>query len=178
MTNIGLASAAVAIVPRHVLGRGFVAPSDTFNVACIGVGGRGRSVMTNLASQNIVAMCDIDWAYADKGFAGMDTDMASLKRRLVDANIVEIRRPPSARGESEVPVETRPMTPLERSRAEAQLERMKQLKGERLPKAKRYEDYREMLERQKDIDGVVVATPDHLHATIALAAMDLIPLRT
>ena len=42
-----------------------------------------------------------------------------------------------------------------------------------LPKAKRYTDYREMLDKQKDIDAVVVATPDHLHASIAMAAMDL-----
>ena len=38
---------------------------------------------------------------------------------------------------------------------------------------KRYRDYREMLDKQKDIDAVVVATPDHMHATIAMAAMDL-----
>ena len=39
-------------------------------------------------------------------------------------------------------------------------------------KAKRYDDFREMLARQKDIDGVVVATPDHMHAAVAKAAMD------
>src|SRR5260370_20832119 len=50
---------------------------------------------------------------------------------------------------------------------------MIKLKTEHLQKAKRYSDYRDMLERQKDIDAVVVATPDHMHASIALAAMDL-----
>ena len=40
-------------------------------------------------------------------------------------------------------------------------------------KAKKYADFREMLDRQKDIDAVVIATPDHLHATIAHAAMKL-----
>ncbi len=39
------------------------------------------------------------------------------------------------------------------------------------PKAKVYVDYREMLDKQKDIDGVVVATPDHTHAVISIAAM-------
>ena len=42
-----------------------------------------------------------------------------------------------------------------------------------MPKTKRYTDYREMLAKQKNIDAVVIATPDHTHALIALAAMDL-----
>jgi len=41
----------------------------------------------------------------------------------------------------------------------------------RYPQAKRYKDYRVMLEQQKDIDAVVIATPDHTHAVITLAAM-------
>ena len=39
------------------------------------------------------------------------------------------------------------------------------------PRATPYTDYRLMLERQKDIDGVVIATPDHTHAVIAMAAI-------
>ncbi len=42
---------------------------------------------------------------------------------------------------------------------------------QRHPKAQRYRDYRVMLEKQKDIDAVVVATPSHIHAVITLAAM-------
>jgi predicted dehydrogenase len=38
-------------------------------------------------------------------------------------------------------------------------------------RAKKYDDFRVMLAQQKDIDAVVVATPDHLHAVIAYAAM-------
>jgi predicted dehydrogenase len=34
-----------------------------------------------------------------------------------------------------------------------------------------YADYRELLEKEKDLDGVYIATPDHWHATIAIAAM-------
>ena len=39
------------------------------------------------------------------------------------------------------------------------------------PGAKFFVDYREMLDKQKDIDAVVVATPDHTHAIISIAAM-------
>lgn len=41
----------------------------------------------------------------------------------------------------------------------------------RFPKARVWTDYREMLEQQKDIEAVMVATPDHTHAVISMAAM-------
>ena len=44
------------------------------------------------------------------------------------------------------------------------------------PAARVWTDYREMLEQQKDIEGVVIATPDHTHAVIALAAMKALSL--
>jgi len=44
---------------------------------------------------------------------------------------------------------------------------------EKYSKAKVYTDYRKMLEQQKDIDAVVVATPDHWHAFVSLAAIKM-----
>lgn len=41
------------------------------------------------------------------------------------------------------------------------------------PKAKKYTDFRKMLEEQKDIDAVIVATPDHTHAVITMAAIQM-----
>jgi predicted dehydrogenase len=45
--------------------------------------------------------------------------------------------------------------------------------NDQFPKAAKYADFREMLQKEKGIDGVVIATPDHLHAVVAKAAMDL-----
>jgi len=159
LTEVAAGGAACAIVPRHVLGRGFTPPSDKLNIAAIGVGGMGRANLINLASQNIVALCDVDWDYADKAFHRLDTDIEKLKRR--------IDHPAEPPYPGEPPVVADPV------KDQALLDGMIQLKTEHLPKAKRYRDYREMLEKQKDIDAVVVATPDHLHACITLAAMDL-----
>ena len=172
VTTAGLATAGVTIVPRHVLGRGFAAPSDTFNAAFVGVGGMGRSNMANLADHNVVAICDVDWGFADQRFKQIDANIAALQKRL-DDNVVEEQVPASARSEGGATTQKRAMTPRERERGAAQLARMKRVKDVHLPKARRHTDYRRMLEQQKDIDGVVVATPDHSHAGIALAAMDL-----
>src|SRR5467141_5391297 len=76
------AAAAVTIVPRHVLGRGFVPPSDKLNIAGVGVGGMGRANLINMASQNIVALCDVDWGYAGKALDRLDIDIERLKKRI------------------------------------------------------------------------------------------------
>ena len=41
------------------------------------------------------------------------------------------------------------------------------------PDAERYKDFRQLLEKEKGIDAVIIGTPDHSHATIAMAAMEL-----
>ncbi|WP_434479530.1 Gfo/Idh/MocA family protein [Gemmatimonas sp.] len=130
-TSATLAMGAM-IVPRHVLGgQGFRAPSDTLNIACVGIGGMGMSNMSQMLTENIVAVCDVDFGYVERSLAGR------LKPR------------------------------------EGQPTPENVLLGEKYTKAAKYADFREMLAKQKDIDAVMIATPDHLHATIALAAMSL-----
>lgn len=65
-----VAAAGFTVVPSSVLGQRFgkVSPSDKLNIAGVGVGGRGFAVLKGLESQNIVALCDVDWKYADKAF--------------------------------------------------------------------------------------------------------------
>ncbi|GAB4033808.1 Gfo/Idh/MocA family protein [Spirosoma gilvum] len=58
-----LAATSFFIVPRHVLGKGFVAPSDKLNIAGIGAGGKGKSDLASFSASpnvNIVALCDVD----------------------------------------------------------------------------------------------------------------------
>jgi predicted dehydrogenase len=111
---MGAAAAATAftIVPRFVLGgQGHIAPSEKVNIAGIGVGGQGGSDIRSLSSQNIVALCDVDWRHAGGTF-------------------------------------------------------------KRYPNAKKYKDFRIMLdEEDKNIDAVIVATPDHVHAVASMAAI-------
>jgi predicted dehydrogenase len=55
------ATAAFTIVPRHVLGGpGYDPPSDKLNIAAVGVGGKGRSDIASVSTENIIALCDVD----------------------------------------------------------------------------------------------------------------------
>ncbi|BCS35064.1 NADH-dependent dehydrogenase [Luteitalea sp. TBR-22] len=151
------AGAGLTIVPRRVLGRGFQAPSDTVNIATVGFGGMGGGNTRRLMTQNIVAICDVDDVLVD----------AQLKRMTEDAA-------------SATPAASTPQ-PISKAQAAANARRppvdnqaaLRRFTSEQLPRLKRYRDYRELLDRQKDLDAIVVATPDHMHALIALAAMDL-----
>src|SRR5438270_11737046 len=61
--NTAVAAAGFMIVPRHVLGRGFVAPSDRLIVAGVGVGGKGESDIANFfksGKADIAYLCDVD----------------------------------------------------------------------------------------------------------------------
>lgn len=61
--NAAVAGAGFFIVPRHVLGRGYTAPSDKLNIAGIGAGGKGASDLAEFAKggkANIVAFADVD----------------------------------------------------------------------------------------------------------------------
>ncbi len=105
------AVASFTIVPRHVLGGpGFTAPSDKLNIAGIGAGGQALWDLDQVSSENIVALCDVDWERGAEGFA-------------------------------------------------------------KFPKARRYKDFRVMLDEEKSIDAVVIAVPDHVHAVAAMAAI-------
>ena len=61
--NVSVAATGFFIIPRHVLGRGFVAPSDKLNIAGIGAGGKGESDLAEFSKSpavNIISLCDVD----------------------------------------------------------------------------------------------------------------------
>jgi predicted dehydrogenase len=69
LSQAGLAAAAITIVPRHVLGKGYRAPSDTLYVAGIGAGGKGQSDIAAFAKSGkatISYLCDVDDRRAQK----------------------------------------------------------------------------------------------------------------
>src|SRR4030095_7344491 len=58
-----IAATGFFIVPRHVLGKGYIAPSDKLNIAAIGAGGKGESDIANFfksGNANIIALGDVD----------------------------------------------------------------------------------------------------------------------
>ena len=145
------AATAFTILPNGSYGKPRrISANDRVNIAAVGVGGMGRANLHALSSQNVIALCDVDWGFVDTRFADIPNQITQAQQRMQDAAA----------------------TPEQKTRAADQLKNWQQLQPQ-LPKAKRYTDYREMLEKQRNIDAVVVGTPDHMHAHIALAAMDL-----
>ncbi len=107
--------AAFHIVPRHVLGKGYTAPSDTLRMGSIGIGGKGDSDITGMvkAGVSVAALCDVDWRQGRKSFG-------------------------------------------------------------RYPDAKRFKDYREMLDTMgSELDVITISTPDHVHAAATMAALKM-----
>ena len=116
------AAAAFTIIPRFVMGRGYLAPSDKINLGYIGTGKQSKSLVNSFK--------DIAQAVA-----GSDVDKQKLAafQKIVEKNNAEATQKQDYKG----------------------------FKG--------YADFRELLQR-KDIDAVVIATPDHWHAVMAIMA--------
>jgi predicted dehydrogenase len=82
------AVAAFTIVPRHVLaGSGTTPPSEKLNIACIGIGGQGASDIQSVSSENIVALCDVDWSEHSAGTFKAFPNAKKYKdfRKMLDA---------------------------------------------------------------------------------------------
>src|SRR3954471_15866543 len=69
ITTVATTAAGLTIVPRHVLGRGYQAPSDMVNVAAVGINGMGAVNTQAVMGQNIVAICDCDLDLLDAKLA-------------------------------------------------------------------------------------------------------------
>ena len=66
------AAAVFTIAPNSILGKshGHVAPSDKLNIAAVGTGGMGTSNINAVRkTENMVALCDVDWNRAQKTFS-------------------------------------------------------------------------------------------------------------
>jgi hypothetical protein len=152
---------AFTIVPRHALaGAGRVAPSEKVTMALVGCGTQGLREMVGMLAMpevQIVAVCDPEKDgvnYVDWSRDGLRQELA---RALDNPNWRQGGpRIPGGRDVAKEVVET----------YYAGKRASDQFKG-----CTAYVDFRELLEKEKDIDAVKIMTPDHLHATVAIAAM-------
>ena len=147
------------IVPRHVLGQGFVAPSDQVALGYLGCGTQGLREMMSLLPHpdiRVVAVCDPNKDsndYRDWG-PGLGNQIGQF---LQNTSWREGRTGiPGGRDVGREVVEGY----YAKNRTSGSY------KG-----CTAYADFRELLDKEKDLNGVKIMTPDHLHATIAIAAM-------
>lgn len=175
---LGQAAAAVAgvtIVPRRVLGgAGHIPPSDKVNIAFIGVGAQGFRVMLKFlkeADVQGVAVCDVMKSASD--YPQWDThEFCKITRKLLGVDSgwdwLSPDQPISLTHALQVTGGVAGREPAQKvvDGYYATQQRSGQYHG-----CAAYNDFRELLEKQKDVDAVVVCTADHLHAAVSAAAM-------
>ena len=160
---LGSAATAFAftVVPRHVLGGPeYVAPSDKINLGYIGLGTQGLREIPRLLSNpdiHIVAVCDPNTDstdYVDWSKHGLRNQIRRFLENPTWGEGVD-----GIRGGREV------------GREIVEAYYAKHKPSNTYKGCSSYADFRELLEKEKDLDAVKIMTPDHLHATIAIAAM-------
>ena len=156
------ATAAFTIVPRHVLGGpNTVAPSDKITLAYIGTGTQGLREMINLLpipDIQIVAVCD------------PNQHATGYRDWSADGILKSIR---TAIGKSDWRAGTEGVVPGGRDVGQDVVNSFYANKRatDRFKGCAAYADYRELLDKEKDLNAVKIMTPDHLHGVISMAAM-------
>ncbi len=153
------ATAAFTIVPRHVLGGpGFTAPSDMVNVAGIGLGNQGGSDIQNIATPDVPIKRGMGLpGLKFYRYPGIKPQRRTGGRRSDNPN-----QKGDAGGD------------FKHANIYALCDVDSEYAGHIFagyPKAKVYDDFRKMIDKEKDLDAVVIGTPDHTHAIIAMEAM-------
>ncbi len=164
--TVTAASAGITIIPRHVMpGGGRLQPSDTVNVAGIGIGARGAA--------NLRGLCDPDVPIVNpqRTSTGQPYSAEELAARAA-RQAQQAQQRPATGAQPQAAQPAREPVKLANIYALCDVDTdfaAHVIKG--YPKAKVYTDWRQMLEKEKSIDAVMIGTPDHNHAPIAAAFM-------
>ncbi|HPX39541.1 MAG TPA: Gfo/Idh/MocA family oxidoreductase [Candidatus Hydrogenedentes bacterium] len=156
-----VAPAVFQVVPRHVLGQGYVAPNDKITLAYIGLGTQGLRELGGLLNApevQIGSVCDPNTDstdYVDWSRDGLRSEIGRL-----------LGRPDWRAGSGGIP------GGREVGREVIQAYYAAQRGDGSFKGVSSYADFRELLAKEPDVDAVKIMTPDHLHATIAIAAMN------
>ena len=173
----GATATAFMIVPRHVLGAPFVPPSDKITLATIGLGRQGQAVTMSLLARpevQVVSLCDVNRGSKDYMEYGSNALLTSA-RRLLGTGYEKWAEDLSSPGSVQLTHEfssslgmggREPVKRLVEAYYTAHKDAASPYKG-----CTTYKDYRELLDKEKDLDAVYVGTPDHWHAPISIAAM-------
>lgn len=97
--------ATFSIVPRHVLGKGYLAPSDQLTKGIVGVGGMGRGHIP-YAGTRVVAVCDVDKRHIKLALDELGNNASGVKTfgdyreliQLPEVDIVHVATPPHWHG--------------------------------------------------------------------------------
>jgi predicted dehydrogenase len=168
-------AAVFSIVPRHVLGGpGYVAPGDKVNIAFIGVGSQGLRVLLEFLPESdvqAVAVCDPNTQSGDYPQWGKGEFRNAVRRVLGTSSGWEWLSPdqaialtPTLQGWGGVSGRAPCRKIIDAYNG------TRHRSGESRGCAA-YADFRELLDKEKDVDAVVVGAHDALHAAIAIAAM-------
>ncbi|MDR2912580.1 MAG: Gfo/Idh/MocA family oxidoreductase [Alistipes sp.] len=160
------AAAAFTIVPRFVLGGpGYQSPSDMVNLAGIGVGAQGGGDIRNIATPDVpIQRSTVGYHRFGYPYGGIAPQAQARRRAGGVANSdATIQLGDAASGQTFKHANIYALCDVDHDYAGHIMAGY--------PKAKRYHDFREMLDNEKEIDAVLIGTPDHTHAVIASYAM-------